>query len=159
MRLLTGLALALALAQPLHAQSDREARMAVAQEYVAATMDGMDMDAFIRQIWEPMIEQMAQNRQRMSAEQIAQIDALFTKELTEPLTDVMRRQDEILADLLTLPELEALRDFYMSEHGRAVMQKMPQIARIQQPMISRVLQNKMPEMMPKIREITTAKTP
>jgi len=39
-----------------------------------------------------------------------------------------------------------------------VMEKMPQLAQIQQPMISRVLQSKMPVMMPKIREITTGET-
>jgi hypothetical protein len=105
-----------------------------------------------------MVEQMAQNRQQLTPEQIGKIETLFSEELTEPLTEVMQAQDEILADLLTLQELEALRDFYNSEHGRSVMEKMPQLAQIQQPMISRVLQNKMPVMMPKIREITTGET-
>jgi len=41
-------------------------------------------------------------------------------------------------------------------NGRAVMEKMPQLAQIQQPMISAVLQEKMPVMMPKIEAITTA---
>ncbi|GAW35625.1 hypothetical protein RA2_02689 [Roseovarius sp. A-2] len=158
MRVFTGLVLALCLALPAHAQSDRDARLAVAKEYVAATMEGMDMQDFIRQIWQPMVDQMAQNRQHLTPDQIARIETLFSEELTEPLTEVMHDQDEILADLLTLQELEALRDFYNSEHGHAVMEKMPRLAQIQQPMISRVLQAKMPVMMPKIREITTGET-
>jgi hypothetical protein len=37
------------------------------------------------------------------------------------------------------------------------MRKMPQLAQIQQPMISAVLQEAMPEMMPKIEAITMPK--
>lgn len=155
MRFLTGLTLALCLALPAKAESERDARLAVAQAYVSATMENLDMQDFIRQIWQPMVAQMAQNRQQLSPEQVARIEALFSDELTEPLTQVMHAQDEILADLMTLEELQALSDFYNSEHGRSVMNKMPELSRIQQPMISRVLQTKMPVMMPKIREITT----
>jgi hypothetical protein len=158
MRLFTGILLALWLALPAHADSDREARIAVAQEYVQATMKATDIQDFIRQLWEPMIQQMANNRQPMSPEQIEEIGQLFSSELTEPLTNVMLQQDEIMADILTLEELTALRDFYMSEHGGAVMRKMPQLAQIQQPMISTVLQKAMPEMMPKIEAITTRET-
>ena len=105
MRVLTSLTLALCLALPAHAQSERDARLAVAEEYVSATMEGMDMQEFIRQIWQPMVEQMAQNRQQLTPEQISRIETLFSEELTEPLTEVMQAQDEILADLLTLQEL------------------------------------------------------
>ncbi|MGR3547091.1 MAG: DUF2059 domain-containing protein [Roseovarius sp.] len=156
MRIFTGALVALCLAFPAHAQDDRAARVAIAKEYVDATMSDADIQEFIRQLWQPMIEQMAAHRQRMSEEQIAQIDKLFLDHLTEPLTNVMRKQDEIMADLMTLEELTALRDFYLSEHGGAVMRKMPQLAQIQQPMISAVLQEAMPVMMPKIEAITTA---
>lgn len=157
MRILIGAAVAFCIALPAHADSDRDARVAVAKEYVAATMTDTDVQEFIRQLWEPMIQQMANNRQPMSPEQIENIGQLFSSELTKPLTDVMLRQDEIMADIMTLEELTALRDFYTSEHGGAVMRKMPQLAQIQQPMISAVLQKAMPDMMPKIEAITTAK--
>lgn len=157
MRILTGALVALCLAFPVHAQDDRAARIAVAKDYVDATMTDADVQEFIRQLWQPMIQQMAANRQPMSEEQITQIDKLFLDQLTQPLTDVMRKQDEIMADLMTLEELTALRDFYTSEHGGAVMRKMPQLAQIQQPMISAVLQQAMPEMMPKIEAITMPK--
>jgi|SRR6056297_1456924 len=155
MRFVTGAALALCLALPAHAETDREARLDVARDYVEASMADMDIQEFIRQLWQPMVQQMAANRQQLSAAQIADIEQLFSEELTGPLTEVMLRQDEILADILTLDELTALRDFYTSEHGGAVMRKMPQLSQAQQPMISAVLQKAMPNMMPKIEAITT----
>jgi hypothetical protein len=155
MRFVTGAALALCLALPAHAETDREARLAVARDYVEASMADMNIQEFIRQIWQPMVQQMAANRQALSPAQVADIEALFSEELTAPLTEVMRRQDENLADLLTLEELTALHDFYTSEHGGAVMRKMPRLAQAQQPMISAVLQDAMPRMMPRIEEITT----
>lgn len=155
MRFVTGAVLALCLALPAHADSDRDARLAVAQDYVAASMADMDIQEFIRQLWQPMVQQMAATRQPLRPGQIEEIEALFSDELTGPLTEVMNRQDEVLTDLLSLEELTALRDFYTSEHGGAVMRKMPQLAQAQQPMISAVLQDAMPRMMPRIKAITT----
>lgn len=155
MRFVTVAILVLCLALPGHADNVRDARLAVAQDYVAASMADMDLQDFIRQLWQPMVQQMAATRQPLRPGQIDDIDRLFSDELTGPLTEVMHRQDEILADLLSLEELTALRDFYTSEHGGAVMRKMPQLAQVQQPMISAVLQKAMPEMMPKIEAITT----
>lgn len=157
MRIFTGVLVALCLAFPVQAQDDRAARVAIAKEYVDATMTDADIQEFIRQLWQPMVQQMTANRQQMTEEQIMQIDKLFLDHLTQPLTDVMRKQDQVMADLMTLEELTTLRDFYLSEHGGAVMRKMPQLAQIQQPMISAVLQEAMPEMMPKIQEITMPK--
>lgn len=156
MRFLNGALLVCLLTLPAHAESDRAARLAVAQDYIAATMKTMDMQAFIRQLWQPMVEQMAATRQPLSEEQITQIEALFSAELTGPMTEVMLRQDAIMADLMTLEELTALRDFFLSEHGRTAMEKMPQLAQMQQPMITAVLQEKMLVMMPKIEAITAA---
>ncbi|ARE81715.1 hypothetical protein ROSMUCSMR3_00205 [Roseovarius mucosus] len=155
MRILTGALVALCLAIPAHAQDERAARVAIAKDYIDATVTDADIEEFIRRLWQPMIQQMAANGQRLSEEQLAEIDKLFLDHLTQPLTDVMRKQDEVMADLMTLEELTALRDFYTSEHGGAVMRKMPQLAQIQQPMISATLQDAMPDIMPKIEAITT----
>lgn len=157
MRILSCALLTLCIAFPANADSDQDARVAVAKDYVQATMTDTDVQDFITQLWKPMIEQMAANRQPMTPEQIEEIGQLFSSELTEPLTNVMLQQDEVMADIMTLDELTALRDFYTSEHGGAVMRKMPQLAQIQQPMISAVLQKAMPEMMPKIEAITAPK--
>ena len=64
MRFLIGAATALCLALPAYADpaiDAREARVSIAREYVEATMKDMDIQDFIRQLWTPMIQQMANN--------------------------------------------------------------------------------------------------
>jgi hypothetical protein len=56
-------------------------------------------------------------------------------------------------DILTLPQIEALRDFYTSEHGRAVMMKMPDIMTAQEQQIMAMVQSTMPVVMPKPQAI------
>lgn len=63
----------------------------------------------------------------MTPEQLAKIDALYQENYADKMATIMSSQDEIMADTLTLPELEALRDLYASESGRAVMVKLPDI--------------------------------
>lgn len=139
---------------PAFAQDDTyDARLTVAQDYIQASMADSDMAAFIRQMWIPVVQQMQNTGQPLSQIQISQIEKLYIDTLTEPLTNVMRQQDEVMADIMTLEELEALRDFYMSEHGRKVMQKMPQIAQRQQPMIAEMLRAITPQMLPDLQKI------
>jgi hypothetical protein len=61
-----------------------------------------------------------------------------------------------MADILTLPEIEALRDFYASANGRAVMMKLPDILAAQQPQIMAMVQDTMPVIMPKLQAIVSA---
>ena len=131
----------------------RAERLAVARDYVAATMKDLDMKGFIRQMWQPLVDQMKTNGRPLTNAQVASLAKVYEDTLTQPLRDVMKSQDENLADLMTLDELRALRDFYTSEHGHAVMRKMPQLAALQQPMITQVIRSKMPEMEPKLRDI------
>ena len=91
MRILTGALVALCLAIPAHAQDERAARVAIAKDYIDATVTDADIEEFIRRLWQPMIQQMAANGQRLSEEQLAEIDKLFLDHLTQPLTDVMRK--------------------------------------------------------------------
>lgn len=58
-----------------------------------------------------------------------------------------------MADMLTLDEIRALRDFYATDLGRAVMMKMPDIMAKQQPAIMAMVQVTMPVVMPKLQEI------
>lgn len=58
-----------------------------------------------------------------------------------------------MADLLTLAEIEALRDFYASETGRAVMLILLDILAQQPPQIMAMVQGAMPGVMPKLRAI------
>lgn len=158
MRRLTLLLLSLSLLGPAAAtaQEDRAARLAVAQDYVDATLADLDLDPLIRQIWQPMVAQRAANDQPLTASQIARIETLFDDRLRAPLTGVMRDQAEAMADLMTLAELTALRDFHRTEHGGAALRKMPQISQIQQPKITAMLRREMPGMVPEIQAIVQA---
>jgi hypothetical protein len=73
----------------------------------------------------------------LSDDQLKQIDALYQETYAGKMIEIMSAQDEVMADILTLPEIEALRDFYASENGRAVMMKLPDILAAQQPQISK----------------------
>jgi hypothetical protein len=131
---------ALCLLAPLpgHAQDDRAARLEVAKEYVASTVADMDMGRVIEQMWKPLVPQIEGSiGKALSEDQLKQIDALYQETYAGKMIEIMSAQDEVMADLLTLPEIEALRDFYASENGRAVMMKLPDILAAQQPQISK----------------------
>lgn len=157
--LLKSIALSVFLFAPLiaHAQDDRAARLAVAKEYVTQSVADMDMAKVIGQMWQPLVPQIEGSiGKALTPEQLEKIDALYQETYAEKMAGIMAAQDEIMADLLTLPELEALRDFYASETGRAVMVKMPDILAKQQPQIMALVQETMPIVMPKLQEIVAA---
>ncbi len=130
-----------------------DARLAIAREYVDASMADLDMYSFIQQLWIPVIQQMKSSGIQLSADQISQIETLYLDTLTEPMLNVMRQQELLMAELMTLEELTALRDFYNSEHGRAVMMKMPQLSQRQQPMIAEMMRALTPQMLPRLQTI------
>jgi uncharacterized protein len=99
----------------------------------------------------PQIE--ASTGKPLNADQLQKIDAVYQDSFTGPLKEILTRQDVVMADNLTLPQIEALRDFYASENGRAVMMKMPDIMAAQQPQIMGLMQDLMPVVMPKLQAI------
>lgn len=52
------------------------------------------------------------------------------------MIDFMKQQPDVMADIYTLEELEALRDFYATPVGRAVMMKLPRIMEAIQPQMA-----------------------
>ena len=139
------------------AQDDRDARLVVAKEYVTSAVADMDMPRVIEQMWQPLVQQIETSTgTTLTPVQLEKINALYQETYATKMTDIMGAQDEIMADLLTLPELEALRDFYASEHGRAVMIKMPDIIAKQQPQIMEMVQATMPVIMPQLQAIIAA---
>jgi hypothetical protein len=143
------------LAAPLAAQdADYDARLAVAQDYVAATMQDMDMPRLIEQMWRgavPQFERIA--GAPLSDQQKADLQALYMEIFEEPMRSIMRNQDKLMADLLTLDEITALRDFYATPEGRSVMSKLPDIMARQQPQILELVQGTLPQAMPRIMAI------
>ena len=139
------------------AQDDRDARLVVAKEYVTSAVADMDMPRVIEQMWQPLVQQIETSTgTTLTPVQLEKINALYQETYATKMADIMGAQDEIMADLLTLPELEALRDFYASEHGRAVMIKMPDIIAKQQPQIMEMVQATMPVIMPQLQAIIAA---
>ncbi|WP_295076048.1 DUF2059 domain-containing protein [Tabrizicola sp.] len=146
------LALALALPLPLLAET-REERVAAAAEYVELALQGFDMDAMIETMYQPILQQVAAGGQTLNDDQVARIRALYLDTFTDPLTKIMRDQAGIMADMMTLAEITALRDFYATPEGRSVMAKLPQLTAAQQPGIIDLINQNMEGLMPQVLAI------
>jgi hypothetical protein len=154
------LVLALALALPLPALAEtREERVAVASEYVDLALQGFDMQAVISSLSQPILQQVAAAGQTLTDDQLARIDALYAETFTEPMTALMREQSELMADIMTLAEITALRDFYATPEGRSAMAKLPQLTAAQQPGLARLMEEKMGPLMPQVLAIINGEAP
>jgi hypothetical protein len=157
---LKSLLLALALALPLPALAEtREERVAVATEYVDLALQSFDMKAIINSLSQPILQQVAAAGQSLTDEQMAQIDKLYADTFTEPMTTLMRQQSELMADIMTLAEITALRDFYSTPEGRSAMAKLPQLTAAQQPGLATLIADRMSPLMPKVLAIINGEAP
>ncbi len=147
--------ISLAVAGPVLAQdADYDARLAAAREYVEASMQDVEMPRIIEQMWRgalPQFQQIAGGP--LSEQQMADLHVLYMEVYEQPMRDVMREQDKLMADLLTLEEIIALRDFYATPEGRSVLRKLPDILARQQPQIMALVQESLPAILPRIMEI------
>jgi len=154
------LLLAALLALPLPALAEtREERVAVASEYVELALQGFDMPAMIETMYQPILQQVAAGGQTLSEEQLAKIRQLYLDTFTEPLTGLMRDQAGIMADMMTLAEITALRDFYATPEGKSVMAKLPQLTAAQQPGIVALINDNMQALMPQVLAIINGEAP
>lgn len=151
-RISLAISLVVAFALPGFADS-REERLSVATEYVEATLEDMDMPAVIKTMWIPLVQQVESTGQTLIPEQLNKIDALYQATFSEPMFEIMRAQIEVMAEILSLEEITALRDFYATEHGRSAMRKLPQMMERQQPMIMALVQEQVPEILPQLKAI------
>lgn len=158
--LLKFLLLAAALALPLPALAEtRDERVAAAAEYVDLALQGFDMAAMIETMYQPVLNQVAAGGQTLSEDQVAKIRQLYLDTFTEPLTKLMRDQAGIMADMMTLAEITALRDFYATAEGKSVMAKLPQLTAAQQPGIVQLINGNMETLMPQVLVIINGETP
>lgn len=142
------------LCLPFAAMADtREERVAMAEEYVTLALQGFDMAALIDTMWAPVIQQVEAAGQTVTPEQQTEIQTLYMQTFEGPMTTLMREQAPIMADLMTLAEITALRDFYATPEGRSVMAKLPQLAQAQQPGVMKLVNDQLPTLMPKVLEI------
>lgn len=142
-------------ALPALAQEDtREARIAVAREHVEASMADMGVERIVEQMWraaKPQFEQMT-GKPLTEAQETA-LQTLYMAQFADPMQTIMGEQADIMADLMTLNEITALRDFYQTPTGRSVMMKLPDLIAAQQPAIMDMVQQKLPVVMPQIMQI------
>jgi hypothetical protein len=154
------LVLALALALPLPALAEtREERLAIATEYVDLALQGFDMRAVINSLSQPILMQVSAAGQKLTDAQMAEIDKLYSDAFTAPLTDLMRDQAGIMADMMTLAEITALRDVYSTPEGRSAMAKLPQLTAAQQPGVAKLIEEKMGALMPQVLAIINGEAP
>lgn len=145
------LVFALALLLPLPALAEtREDRVAAAQEYVELALAGFDMAAVIETMYQPLLQQVAAGGQTLSDDQVMQIRQLYLDTFTDPMLSLMREQSQIMADIMTLGEITALRDFYATPEGKSVMAKLPQLTAAQQPGVMQLVNDKMAGLMPQV---------
>ncbi len=148
----------MALAPPALAET-REEREAVAAEYVELALQGFDMGAMIETMYLPILQQVEAGGQSLSEDQVGRIRQLYLDTFTEPLTGLMRDQAGIMADMMTLAEITALRDFYATPEGRSVMAKLPQLTAAQQPGIIALINDNMDGLMPQVLAIINGEAP
>jgi hypothetical protein len=157
---LKNLLLALALAMPLPALAEtREERVVIASEYVELALQSFDMNAIIKSLSQPILQQVAAAGQTLTDAQMAEIDKLYADTFTEPMTALMREQSELMADIMTLAEITALRDFYSTPEGRSAMAKLPQLTAAQQPGVATLIADKMGTLMPQVLAIINGEAP
>lgn len=145
------LILAALLALPLPALAEtREERVAAAQQYVDLALQGFDMSALIETMYQPILQQVSAGGATLTDEQVAKIRQLYLDTFTEPLTKLLHDQSEIMADMFTLAEITALRDFYATPEGKSVMAKLPKLTAAQQPGMMALINDKMKDLMPKV---------
>lgn len=152
-KLISALAIAATLSTPALAEETYEQRLAVATGYIEATLQDINMPAMIETMWQPIVADIRSKDIPLSDAQIAQISKLYQDELTEPMLTIMRGQSVVMAEVFTFDEIKAIRDFYATDLGRAAMSKLPQIAERQTPMVLKMVQEKLPEIIPQIQEI------
>ncbi|MBT2132103.1 DUF2059 domain-containing protein [Aliiroseovarius lamellibrachiae] len=150
---ISALAVAATLSTPALAEETYEQRLALATGYIEATLQDINMPAMIETMWQPIVADIRSKDIPLSDAQIAQISKLYQDEMTEPMLTILRDQSVVMAEVFTFDEIKAIRDFYATDLGRAAMTKLPQIAERQTPMVLKMVQEKMPMIIPQIQEI------
>lgn len=139
---------------PFGAMADeRDERVKVAQDYVTMALADFDMDALIATMWAPVVQQVEASGVTVTPEQRTKIDTLYQDTFAAPMASLMQEQAGIMADMMTMEEITALRDFYATPAGRSVMAKLPQLTQAQQPGVMKLINDKMSGLMPKVLEI------
>ena len=131
-RTLWALAIGFLLALPVAAQeaaqdeeAARDEREAVAAEYREAFLAAADLDAMVVPMAQPLLNEIARVQPDVWEEKGDAITEIVTAYMRRNVEQSMEGMDAKMAEVFSMEELVALRDFYASDVGQAVMSKMP----------------------------------
>ncbi len=148
----------LALSSSAFAQTD-PAKLAVAREVITAMqLDKMfdGMAAQMKQMGTHMSplppDATAEQRQAASAMQAKVTDLSMSM-----VKGMMSKVDTIYADVYTLPELNAMKAFFLSPEGRSMNAKQPQVMAKMMPLMQEMQRDLMPKMQQLMQEAKAAK--
>jgi hypothetical protein len=123
---------------------DIDERRAAARHFLerAAEHDGVMQLAYASA--DQMVRVVAGELPDLSGGTMLTIRALLTEEMLGVIAEVMDERREVLAELLTLDELEALNAFQATDAGRSVLRKLPAFNAEQETAIRNAMQLRMP---------------
>ena len=154
------LLLATFLALPLPAVAEtREERIAAARDYIAIVLEGFDEVRFVESLYQPILDQVAATGETLTDEQLAAIRDLYFQAFANPLDLLMTDQAEIMADIMTLAEIQAIVAFYSTAEGRSVMAKLPQLNAAQQQKMSETIGRHADALTPQVLAIINEEAP
>ena len=110
---------------PARAEDDFEARKALAREYVDIFVATTDLRDMALSSAAPLFDRIARDQPDLWQAKQDVITEIYVSHVAERLATAMISLDAPMAQVFTLEELRALRDFYASPEGRAVLAKMP----------------------------------
>ena len=110
---------------PAWAQDDLAERKAVAAEYLGMSLDATTVEAMSAQGAGMLLAEIERRQPQLYAQKAERLNDLVTASMAQNMRDAMIGLDDDMAQVISLEELTALRDFYASSEGRSVMGKMP----------------------------------
>lgn len=141
------------LIPPAAYADDQAEKLKVAQEYLETSIADMDMTAVIDTIWPPLIANAESGGTKVDDAQKSEVRKIFQDALNEPMKQTLLSQAATIADVFTLDELTALRDFYLTDVGRSAMKKFPKLMEVQQPVMMEFVNRTMVDIMPKVLKV------
>lgn len=148
----------LALAPAAFAQTD-PAKLAVAREVITAMQFDKMFDGMAVQM-KQMAAQMSPLSPEATAEQRQAAEAMQSKVMDlsmDMIKGMMSKVDTIYAEVYTLPELNAMKAFFMSPEGRSMNAKQPQVMAKMMPLMQEMQRDLLPKIQKLAEEAKAAK--
>ncbi len=136
---------------PAQAETQAE-RLEVAKAYLAVSMKAMNLEKVALISARPILNQVRQKQPKLFAEKGTKLRTMIKTVLMESMQTAMANLDQKLAATFTLQELNALKEFFTSEIGRSVMEKMPQYMAAIQPAMQIAIQQSLPKLLAQLQK-------